>query len=183
MKTRIIFTSLFAIMLFAGLAEAQVVKVYIAPMDPAHPTVMEGTRLPAIRAAIDRNHTKLLVGNDQSIVRSGAPTSSSELPTLNLTAGQSIRIQVVVRKDEEQDDIISGSGTGAQPHVKTTATPCESVQSTSVRKAGGDRQEYLTIKFADLLVSSTQRSWKNTCRLLTVTLLNGDEYRARLRFQ
>ena len=146
MKTRIIFTSLFAIMMFGVMANGQ--------------------------------NGRLFVGTDVGVFVTPARTPSSELPTLNLIAGQPIRINVAVRKDEKKDDIIVGAG--AQPHVKTTQIPCESVPSTSVRKGNS---EYMTITFPDLIVSSTEVSWKNTCRLLTIKMQDGKEYRARLRFR
>src|SRR5829696_1836553 len=110
---------------------------------------------------------RIYVATDVGIFVPAASSSSSALPTLNVVAGQPIRIQTGVQKDGQKDEIIVGPGAGGTPHVKSMPIPCEGAPS-GVRKAGGSRQENLTIKFADLLVSSTDLAWKKTCRLLTI---------------
>ena len=80
------------------------------------------------------------------------------------------------------DDVIVGA-TGASGHVKTSPVPCTNVAPTSTRKGGKDQQEYLTIKLTDVLVTSSQPSWKNTCRLLTVQLRDGTKYFGTIRFR
>jgi len=58
------------------------------------------------------------------------------MPTLNLIAGQPLRIHVGVSKGDDKDDIISGLGMGAHTHVKTTQVSCESSHTATVRRAG-----------------------------------------------
>jgi hypothetical protein len=184
MKTRIIFT-VFAIMTLGLMANAQ-------------------TQTPA---SSGRGYATLTVGGVGSLYR-------SQLPVLELIAGQPIRVQagdvngdgiadVIVGVEvnghvkstpirrqvrggngDGFDDVIVGTGAGGMGHVKTTPIPCSNVASSGVRKSGDDkRQDYLTIKLEDVLVSATEPSWRDTCRLLTVELRDGSRYHGNIRFR
>ena len=109
-------------------------------------------------------------------------SGSNRVPVYDVTAGQPIRVRAGDVNRDGIDDLIVG--TGVQGHVKSTQVPCTDARSTAVRKAGDDkRQDYLTVTLEETMISATQRSWRNTCRLLTVESKTGKKYVAKLRFR
>lgn len=135
----------------------------------------------AQRPAPASGHVKVFDGSNYWLLAPATQsTPTNALPVMELVAGQPIRVRVPADTDGRDDIIVSRTSTG---HVKTFAMPCENVPVV-VRKAGDDkRQDYLTITLKDVVVSSTQPSWKATCRLLTVETRDGSRYAGRIRFR
>lgn len=165
MKFSAIVFALVMVFVVAGAASAQHVKV------------IDGTRLgqpePGSRA---RGHVKVFDGRGYAVL--SASTASADLPTLNLLAGEPIRVKVAGNTHSyftNDYSLTVGS-------IETTPVPCEGESSTtaSIQRFGTGR---LVLAAANTYIGTTQVQWKGTCRLVIVTLRNGVEYRARAIFR
>jgi hypothetical protein len=131
-----------------------------------------------------QGHVRVFDGRGFATLTVGGVGSlqTAKLPLLDLVAGQPIRIRGGDLNGDGVDDIIVGATVNG--HVKTTPIPCPNAPARSVRKSGDDkRQDYLTITMKEIVVSATDPSWKNTCRLLTVELRNGSKYVGLIKFR
>ena len=140
MKTRAAIISLFAVILFTGISNAQSSgRVYIA--------TDAGVYVQAVR--------------------------SGELPTLNLTASQPIKVRIIGR---------SGTGKTMSASLPAkmygTQIPCGPGGG-----AAGARHEYFLDKVKNVNLLDTQAAWRGTCQLLSIKLGADPEYRAKVRFQ
>lgn len=146
MKTKIILTSVFAIMLFAVAANAQASIVRFNSHTPSTPVVL---------------------------ARSG------ETPTIDMTGSRPIKIVIdPVRTDRATPALLLSPSKG----VTFKNVPCGTGEKVLV--SNKPMQVYLEIELQNTLVSSYSISGHaGSCRLMSIRLSNGDEYRGRLRFR
>jgi hypothetical protein len=165
MISRIILIAVFAVISFVGTAYSQHVKVF------------DG-RTPVLLSA----------------------TSRAEPPTIDLDAGEQIKIQVSPAAGDERT---SKGLVGSKAEYSAVPMPCDNTRSTTARAGGSNGRDvllggagddilvggttaheprYFTVKMKPVYVTSYQTS-AGTCQLLTVKLVNGAIYRARLRFR
>jgi hypothetical protein len=117
-------------------------------------------------------HIKAFDGRNSSLII--PVVQSSAMPTLDLVAGEPIRLQVAKMRTANNLKQMALA-------VHTYPAPCEG--ELFVRKGGGTQQEYMTITLNDVFISATEAGWKGTCRILDVKFKSGKNYQARVRFR
>lgn len=174
MKTAIIL-SMFTMMAFATALTAQTKPA------PAHVKVFDGR-------------------SGRALALAGL---SSGVPIIDLPAGKPMRLDFSPARGDERYAYVF---VGSQAHVSAPEIPCGGTLTSSERSSRGSRgidrtiggsgddiliggttthdaqPVYLVIKMKPVYVTSYQTS-AGTCRLLSVKLANGSEYRGVVRFR
>ena len=153
MKKLTIISSLLAIMLCVAVGSAQTrIKVFICPSDS---TVSQ-------QAALE-------------LRRMSAP---SELPTLDVIAGQPIKVHVA---PSNTNGYFTNDYSLTISQMKTMPSACGTANGLVPRGAHRGIQGLVVFNSSDPSMD-TDPGWKGTCRLLSVRLGNGTEFRGRIRF-
>jgi hypothetical protein len=166
MISRIILGSVFAIITFAGMADAQHVKV------------IDGTRLGTVTPSGQTAQIYRNVNGAWTVLNSDAAV---------VQAGSTIRLRIAATNNRGKlivgvDNVRSGGKLFVATDVGVYQVPCDGAAT----RIGLDAGSQLTIAGTvsdPVLDWKTEKTWRGTCRMLTVKLRNGTEARAKLRFE
>ena len=152
MKSRIILTSIFAIMIFAGMSYGQHVKIF------------DG-----------RGYASVL-----PVAESGTA------PDVLAFAGQTVRLRIAAVNNRSRD--VNDMYIFQSPaYVVHAQVPCDARRPATTTSTGLSAGKVSwsynkPAKEYDYALE-TEKSWKGTCRMLSIELKNGAEYRARILFR
>ncbi|HEX9260399.1 MAG TPA: PxKF domain-containing protein, partial [Acidimicrobiales bacterium] len=111
---------------------------------------------------------------------SGFFSPIDNLPTVNLVkAGQAVPVKFGLLGDQGLGVLAAGSPTVSGP------VPCASPSAgagAAAESAGGSRLQYDPLTDRYTWVWKTDRAWADTCRILTVTLVDGTAHQALFHF-
>ena len=102
----------------------------------------------------------------------------AELPTLDVIAGQPIKVHI---SPGNTNGYFTNDYSLTISEIKTTPTACGTRNTLVPRGAHRAIQETVVFNSSDPVIN-TNPGWKGTCRLFSVKLGNGTEFRGRIRF-
>lgn len=111
--------------------------------------------------------------------QNGAPTTAN----ISAFAGQTITIRIQATSGAQLQ--LSGNLTIASETL-LSQVPCDSndvLASAPTASAAQTKWTYDKVGQLTSVPLRTERAWKGTCRLLSIKLNNGTEYRARIQFR
>lgn len=131
-------------------------------------------------------HVKVFNGTDYVALIPAAESGKAPTPDLPAFAGQTMRLRIaaVNNRSRNVNDVYVFQ---SPAHVVHGPVPCNArrpvtTTSTGLSAAKVNWSYNKPAKEYDYVLE-TEKSWKGTCRMLSIKLKNGAEYRARLLFR